>query len=95
MLSSVLNSERAVQVNIHTIRVFTRIRQLLLTNKEVLLKLEKLERMVVDHDGDIMLIFKYLKELLNPRLNRYARLDSNVKKMSSFRGNTFYVEQAF
>ena len=42
MLSSVLNSERAVQVNIHIIRVFTRVREMLLTHKDVLLKLEQI-----------------------------------------------------
>lgn len=66
MLSSVLNSERAILVNIHIIRVFTRLREMLLTNKDVLLKLEQLERKVVRQDDDIKLIFDYLKELLNP-----------------------------
>lgn len=65
MLSSVLNSERAVLVNIHIIRVFTRMREMLLTHKDVLLKLEQLERKVIQHDVDIKLIFGYLKELLN------------------------------
>lgn len=67
MLSSILNSKRAVLVNIHIIRVFTRIRQMLLTHKDILLKLEQLERKVVQHDDDIKLIFDYLKELLNPK----------------------------
>ena len=66
MLSSVLNSERAVLVNIHIIRVFTRMREMLSTHKDVLLKLEQLERKVVQQDDDIKLIFDYLKELLNP-----------------------------
>ncbi len=67
MLSSILNSERAVLVNIHIIRVFTRMRQMLLTHKDVLLKLEQLERRMIQHDDDIKLIFDYLKELLNPK----------------------------
>jgi hypothetical protein len=66
MLSSVLNSERAVLVNIHIIRVFTRMRELLSTHKDVLLKLEQLERAVVQHDGEIEVIFDHLKELLDP-----------------------------
>jgi hypothetical protein len=66
MLSSVLNSERAVLVNIHIIRVFTRMRELLSTHKDVLLKLEQLERAVVQHDGEIKAIFDHLRELLNP-----------------------------
>lgn len=67
MLSSILNSERAVLVNIHIIRVFTRMREMLLTHKDVLLKLEQLERKVIQQDDDIKLIFDYLKELLNPK----------------------------
>ncbi len=67
MLSSVLNSERAVLVNIHIITLFTRMREMLLTHKDVLLKLEQLERKVLDQDDDIKLIFDYLKEFLNPK----------------------------
>ena len=67
MLSSVLNTERAVLVNIHIIRVFTKMRELLIMHKDVLLKLEQLEKKVGQHDEQINLIFEYLKELLNPR----------------------------
>jgi len=67
MLSSVLNSERAVLVNIHIIRIFTRMREMLLTHKDILLKLEQVERKGMQQDDDIKLIFEYLKELLNPR----------------------------
>jgi hypothetical protein len=66
MLASVLNSERAIEVNVQIVRIFTRMREMLLTHKDILLKLEKLERKAVQQDGDIKLIFKYLKELLNP-----------------------------
>jgi hypothetical protein len=80
MLSSVLNSERAVLVNIHIIRVFTRMRQVLLTHKDVLLKLEQLERKVVHHDDDINLIFEYLKELLNPKTGPMRKIRFMHKK---------------
>ncbi|MFI5185754.1 MAG: ORF6N domain-containing protein [Chitinophagales bacterium] len=66
MLSSVLNSEKAIRVNIQIIRVFTRMRQILLVHKDILLQLEKAERKLIGHDEDIQLIFKYLKQLLNP-----------------------------
>jgi len=66
MLSCVLNSSTAIEVNIRVIRVFTRLREMVLTNKEILLKLEQIERKVGQHDDDIKLIFDYLKELLNP-----------------------------
>ena len=66
MLSSVLNSETAIRVNIQVIRVFTRMRQMLFTHKDILLQLEKIERKLTGHDGDIQLIFHCLKQLLNP-----------------------------
>ena len=66
MLSSILNSERAILVNIHIIRVFTKIRDMLLLHKDVLLKVEQLERKVSQHDDDVQRIFTILKELLSP-----------------------------
>ena len=63
MLSSVLNSERAIMVNIQIIRVFTRMRELLSTHKEILQKLEQLEHKDIKQDEKIMLIFEYLKKL--------------------------------
>ena len=65
MLASVLNSERAIEVNIQIVRVFTRMREMLLTHKDILLQLEKMEKKLDHHDEDIALIFQYLKQLLN------------------------------
>ena len=62
MLSSVLNSERAIMVNIAIIRVFTRMRELVESHNEILLKLEKLEKKDIEQDEKIMLIFEYLKQ---------------------------------
>jgi len=67
MLSSVLNSDRAVQVNIQIMRIYAKLRAMLMTNKDILLKLEKLERKVIKHDHDIKIVFGYLKALLNPK----------------------------
>ena len=66
MLSSVLTSERAILVNIHIIRVFTRLRQFMLDHKGILLKLEKLGRKVGRHDAEIRAIFQYMKDMFNP-----------------------------
>jgi hypothetical protein len=66
MLSSVLKSETAIRVNIQIIRVFTRMRAMLLTHKDILLQLEKIEKKLTGHDEDIALVFEYLKKLLNP-----------------------------
>lgn len=66
MLSSILNSETAIQVNIQIIRVFTKMKQVILDHKDILLQLEKIERKLTQHDEDIALIFQCLKQLLNP-----------------------------
>ena len=65
MLASVLNSDQAIEVNVQIIRIFTRMREMLMSNQEILLKLEQLERKVGSHDGDIEMIFKYLKQLIS------------------------------
>ncbi len=67
MLSSVLNSERAIQVNIQIMRIYTKFKSMLIDHKEILLKLEKLERKVSKHDENFKVVFTYLKELLNPK----------------------------
>ena len=69
MLASVLNSERAIEMNIQIVRVFTKIREMLLAHKDILLQLEKIEKKLAGHDEDITLIFGYLKQLLNPPLS--------------------------
>jgi hypothetical protein len=66
MLSCILNSERVIAVNIQIIRIFARLRAMVLTHKDILLKLEQLERKVTAHDEDIKMIFDALKQLLNP-----------------------------
>ena len=66
MLSSVLKSETAIRVNIQIIRIFTRMREMIMTHKDILLQLEKIERKLAGHDEDITLIFQYLKQLLSP-----------------------------
>lgn len=66
MLSGILNSDIAIEVNIRIIRIFTKLREMLLTHKDILLKLEQLERQVVENSEDIQRIFLALKELLIP-----------------------------
>jgi len=63
MLSSILNSERAISVNIQIIRVFTRMRAMIESHKEILRKLEMLEKKDIELDEKVTLIFEYLKEL--------------------------------
>ncbi len=66
MLSSVLNSEQAIRVNIQVIRVFTRMRQMLLSHREILQKLEQLEGRVTGHDEEIQALFDHLTALGSP-----------------------------
>jgi hypothetical protein len=61
MLSSVLNSDLAIQVNIRIIRVFTKIRSLLETHQEILKRLMLLEKNDEDQEKKILLILDYLK----------------------------------
>lgn len=63
MLSSVLNSDRAIKVNIQIIRVFTKMRQLIETHSEILCKLEQIEKKDIEQDQHILLIFEYLRQL--------------------------------
>jgi hypothetical protein len=89
MLSSVLNSDTAIEVNIQIIRIFTRIREALLSNKDVLLKMEELEKKVLEqgqrankHEEEIQLIFNALKQLLNPPQEPRETIGFKTKKSS-------------
>ena len=64
MLSSILNSNTAIEVNIRIIRVFTKMREFALTHKEILLQLSRLEKEVKGNSKDIENIFMVLKELI-------------------------------
>lgn len=64
MLSSVLNSERAIAVNIKIMRVYTKIKEMLLTHKDLLLRMEEIEKKVSNQDEQIMTIFKYVKKFV-------------------------------
>ncbi len=65
MLSCTLNSNRAIAVNIQIIRIFTNMRKMLLTHKDLLLKVVELENKFGTHDEKIILIFDYLKQLIS------------------------------
>jgi hypothetical protein len=62
-LANVLKSDRASQVSIKIIEVFIKMRKLLATHKEILQKLERIEKKDLEQDDKIMLIFEYLKQL--------------------------------
>jgi len=68
MLSSVLNSDRAIEINIQIMRVFTKLREMMISHKDLARKIEDLERKFQEkfeeHDKKIILIFNAIKELL-------------------------------
>jgi hypothetical protein len=74
MLSSVLNSDRAIQVNIQIMRAFTRIRELLNTHKDLAHKLDDLERKVQKHDMDIQMVFQVIKQLMEPPKSKMKKI---------------------
>ena len=66
MLSTVLNSERAIQVNIVIMRAFVRLGQILSTHKEFAHKLKELEHKTERHDTEIRAIFEAIRQLMKP-----------------------------
>ena len=74
MLSSVLNSERAIHVNIAIMRAFVKLRQILSTHKELTHKLEELERKTEKHDVEIQSIFETIRQLMAPPPEKPRRM---------------------
>lgn len=66
MLASILNSDRAIAVNIQIVRIFTKLQAMFMNYKDVLLKIEKLERQSLQNTTDIALVFQYIKQLILP-----------------------------
>ena len=77
MLSSVLNSERAVKVNIEIMRAFVRLRQMLASNAELARKLDALEK---KYDHQFKVVFDAIKQLMIPP-------DTKKKSTIGFRGD--------
>ena len=66
MLSSVLNSERAIEINILIMRAFVQMRELLASNAAVARRIDELEKKFADHDQAITVLFAEIRKLLNP-----------------------------
>lgn len=64
MLSSVLNSDKAIDVNVQIVRIFTKMREMLLTHKDILLELEALRKQITGQDDRIDLIYNYLIQFM-------------------------------
>ena len=66
MAAMVLNSPRAVEMSVHVVRAFVRLRKILATNKDLAAKLAELERKVASHDEHIQSLFDAIRELMTP-----------------------------
>ena len=66
MLSSILRSKRAIYVNIAIMRVFVKLKEMIITHKDLMLKLSELERKIERHDEDICTIFEAIRQLMDP-----------------------------
>jgi hypothetical protein len=73
MLSSVLNSKQAIAVNIQIIRIFTRIRQMLMDNTELRLEIEKIKKKLDNHGKNMEIVFQYLDELIQKKSESIPR----------------------
>jgi len=74
MLSSVLNSKRAVQVNLLIIRAFVKLREMLSTHKDLARKLEDLEKKYETHDVQIKAVFDAIRNLIEPPVSPRRRI---------------------
>jgi ribonuclease PH len=80
MLSSVLNSPRAVQMNIAIMRTFTKLREIVSTHKELALKLSELEHKIEKHDTQIQAIFEAIRQLIQPVEKPKRRIGFGVEE---------------
>jgi len=70
MLSSVLNSEKAIQMNIQIMRIFAKVRQMLVDTTEMKLDIEQIKKKIENQGKNIELVFQYLEELLEKNENK-------------------------
>ncbi len=80
MLSTVLRSPRAIQVNIAIMRVFVRLRETLALHRELSQKLAELERKIEGHDASIRTLFETIRELASPPAPPHREIGFHVKE---------------
>lgn len=81
MLSSVLNSEKAINVNIQIMRIFAKVREMLTDNLNVKLEIEEIKKRLQNQDKNIELVFNYLDELIE------KQKDNNKRRVIGFKQN--------
>jgi len=82
MLSGVLNSERAIQMNIQIMRIFTRMRQLVMSHKEMLERMDKFETTLEGQGHEIQVLFEYIKKLME---DQESRIKQATRKSIGFK----------
>ena len=80
MLSSVLRSERAVQVNVAIMRAFVSLRRMLASNEALSRKLAELERRIEGHDQGIKSLFNAIRELMTPPEKPRREIGFHIKE---------------
>ena len=80
MLSSVLNSDKAIQTNIQIMRIFTKVRQMLLDTTEIKIDILQIQKKLENHDKNIELVFSYLDELTDKKESDTKRVKIGYKK---------------
>src|SRR5215467_14845118 len=80
MLSTVLNSERAIQVNIEIMRAFVRLREMIATHRDLAPKLETLEK---KYDAQFKVVFDAIRELMTPPESKKRKIGFLVKERAA------------
>lgn len=80
MLSSVRKSDKAIQTNIQIMRIFTKVRQMLLDTTEIKVDILQIQKKLENHDKNIELVFSYLDELTEKKENESERIKIGYKK---------------
>ncbi|WP_289664017.1 ORF6N domain-containing protein [Flavobacterium panacagri] len=79
MLSTVLKSDKAIQTNIQIMRIFTKVRQMLLDTTEIKVDILQIQKKLENHDKNIELVFSYLDELTEKKENETERVKIGYK----------------
>jgi hypothetical protein len=80
MLSSVLNSDKAIQTNIQIMRIFTKVRQMLLDTTDLKIDILQIQKKLENHEKNIELVFNYLDELTQKKIDEKPRTKIGYKK---------------
>ena len=80
MLSSVLNSDKAIQTNIQIMRIFTKVRQMLLDTTDLKIDILQIQKKLENNDKNIELVFSYLDELADKKEEEKPRTKIGYKK---------------